>query len=183
MPMAIALFATCCFFAVASAADEFEWAGIFETPDVEYVWTAQKVGGKYADPTMKFAVLPASSSDAAQLSGLKAQADQLLKSNCEDKTFGSSISPSSTSCYRLKFDETLWQSLYPMNTGSHNAIAIFAEHYPTEFEKTAHYLKDKKGYDIEPGAELPVETAPAPSSPAYEFEWAGIFKTPEDVYI
>mmetsp|Transcript_24324 Transcript_24324/g.62376 ORF Transcript_24324/g.62376 Transcript_24324/m.62376 type:complete len:107 (+) Transcript_24324:3991-4311(+) len=30
-----------------------EWAGIFETPDAEYVWTAQAVNGAYADPAMK----------------------------------------------------------------------------------------------------------------------------------
>ena len=38
-------------------------------------------------------------------------------------------------------------------------MAFFAEHVPTEFEATAHYLKDAVGADIEPLGELP-EKAP-----------------------
>ena len=37
----------------ASGAHAFEWAGIFETPENEYVWQAQKVNDAYADATMK----------------------------------------------------------------------------------------------------------------------------------
>jgi len=35
------------------------------------------------------------------------------------------------------------------------AIAFFCEHFPTEFEKTEHYLKDTTGSDIEPVAQVP----------------------------
>lgn len=40
-----------------------------------------------------------------------------------------------------------------------SAVAFFAEHVPTEFESTAHYLKDQTGEDVEAMAELPEEQA------------------------
>ena len=46
-------------------ADKFEWAGIFETDNAMYMWTAQKVGGAYADATMTMAALPAGSATEA----------------------------------------------------------------------------------------------------------------------
>ena len=48
-----------------------------------------------------------------------------------------------------------------------NAIAFFTEHFPTEFEATAHYLKDDTGVDVEPVAEL-AETASAAAPVATE---------------
>jgi len=52
-----------------------------------------------------------------------------------------------------------WQSLYSIDATGLDAVAIFAEHFPTEFENTAHYLKDNSGVDIEPVAELPETSA------------------------
>jgi len=49
------------------------------------------------------------------------------------------------------------------------AIALFAEHLPTEFESTAHYLKDSSGTDAEPLAELPEAQAAADR----EADWGG----------
>ena len=43
--------------ALASGAHEFEWAGIFETPDNAYVWQAEKVNDAYADATMKLSLI------------------------------------------------------------------------------------------------------------------------------
>ena len=37
-------------------------------------------------------------------------------------------------------------------------VAFFAEHVPTEFEATAHYLKDSIGEDVEPIDQLPEST-------------------------
>ena len=37
---------------VTCVSADYEWAGIFSTPDASYTWIAQKVNGDYADPTM-----------------------------------------------------------------------------------------------------------------------------------
>merc|ERR1712087_386918 len=37
----------------------FEWSGIFKVDGGSYTWIMQKVGGKYADATMKLVLIPA----------------------------------------------------------------------------------------------------------------------------
>eukprot|EP00929_Paragymnodinium_shiwhaense_P103986 TRINITY_DN6790_c0_g1_i1.p1 TRINITY_DN6790_c0_g1~~TRINITY_DN6790_c0_g1_i1.p1 ORF type:complete len:487 (-),score=130.69 TRINITY_DN6790_c0_g1_i1:376-1836(-) len=136
-------------------AGPFEWAGIFKTPDDTYIWTAQKVEGKYADPTMKLAALPADKSDHSALEKLLAEGEHSLEQTCIEVEAGGTIVPKEDTCYLLHFDETMWQSLYKVNATGVAAIAFFAEHAPTAFESTAHYLKDKAGEDITPDAEEP----------------------------
>jgi hypothetical protein len=46
--------------------------------------------------------------------------------------------------------------LYTIDASAATAIAFFAEHVPTEFEATEHYLKDTSGVDIEPVAQEPI---------------------------
>jgi hypothetical protein len=52
----------------------FEWSGVFETPLDMYMWSAQKVDGKYADTTMKLVALPALSSTRQALDDLSEKA-------------------------------------------------------------------------------------------------------------
>eukprot|EP00746_Dinoflagellata_sp_MGD_P152206 gnl/MRDRNA2_/MRDRNA2_83508_c0_seq1.p1 gnl/MRDRNA2_/MRDRNA2_83508_c0~~gnl/MRDRNA2_/MRDRNA2_83508_c0_seq1.p1 ORF type:complete len:373 (+),score=61.29 gnl/MRDRNA2_/MRDRNA2_83508_c0_seq1:306-1424(+) len=66
-------------------------------------------------------------------------------------------------CYRLVFSQENWQSLYQVNAAGTSAIAFFTEHFPTEFENDAHYLKDPVGENIEPVAQFPEDSAPAPA--------------------
>eukprot|EP00933_Yihiella_yeosuensis_P035091 TRINITY_DN2855_c0_g1_i1.p1 TRINITY_DN2855_c0_g1~~TRINITY_DN2855_c0_g1_i1.p1 ORF type:complete len:485 (-),score=87.86 TRINITY_DN2855_c0_g1_i1:245-1699(-) len=140
---------------LAAASKEYEWAGIFETPKSNYLWTAQKKAGKYADPAMKLVALPASASTEAELKKLEAAGNAAMKLTCTALTAGSTIVPATNKCYSLKFDQTAWQSLYKVDAGSVTSVAFFAEHFPTEFEATAHYLKDDVGTDVEPQAKLP----------------------------
>jgi zinc transporter ZupT len=140
----------------------FEWAGIFETPEDIYAWTAQKVSAKYADATMKMAILPATAATEAVLHTLESEGSHALEMpSCEVVTAGGIITPKEDKCYQLVFKEDWWQSLYTINTAGHGAVAFFTEHYPTEFEATAHYLKDDHGHDIEPVAQLPEGDAAA----------------------
>jgi zinc transporter ZupT len=146
----------------------YEWAGIFSTPESTYMWTAQKVvsGGvaAYADATMKVAVLPASAANDTALIGLKSAGNTAVQlTNCETKTFGATLTPMANKCYNLQFKQNFWQSLYEIDATNHANVAIFAQHVPTEFENTAHYLKDDHGDDIEPQAKLSVGHAPAPA--------------------
>jgi len=71
-------------------------------------------------------------------------------------------------CYKLQFDAGLWQSIYTVNTASTAHVAFFTEHFPTEFESDAHYLKDDHGDDIEPVAELPEAAAPSPPPSSHD---------------
>lgn len=152
--------------ATSGQLENAEWAGVFETPLTLYTWTAQKTGEDvslaYVDPTMKLAVVPVVSATDEALRGVEDQADALLGQRCTDVGSGGTIAARSDVCYRLIFDENMWQSLYTVNTSGTTAVAFFAEHYPTEFEKDAHYLKDHNAVDIEPLAELPPAPAPAP---------------------
>jgi len=134
---------------------EYEWAGIFATPEDHYMWTAQKVDGGYVDPAMKLVALPASDLTESGLDTLEPDGNSVMAGNCIDLSAGGTITPSATTCYRLTFNQDLWQSLYYVDTSAVSGIAFFAEHFPTEFENTAHYFKDSVGEDIEPQAELP----------------------------
>merc|ERR1719433_1199489 len=120
-----------------------------------YMWTSQKVDGKYADDTMKLVAIPVASATEAALHGIEEDGKASLTVACTDVNHGGTIVPGNGTCNRLVFNQNLWQSLFTINAGSAAAVAFFTEHVPTEFEATAHYLKDSKGEDIEPAAELP----------------------------
>lgn len=145
-------------------AEAFEWGGIFASPESTYLWTAQKVKSgstvKYADATMKMAVLPATAATEAALHALEGEGSHSLNMTCTDVPSGGIITPKEDACYRLVFKQDWWQSLYSIDATGHAALAFFCEHVPTEFENTAHYLKDDHGDDIEPVAELPEEKTP-----------------------
>jgi len=146
----------------------YEWAGIFEVPDATYMWTAQKVDGAYADPMMKIAALPASAATEERLKALAEEGEHALEETCTVLDLGGVITPMEHACYQLRFAENLWQSLYIVDASGTTAVAFFTEHFPTEFESTAHYLKDSNGEDVEPMAELP-EAAPAGN----DADWGG----------
>lgn len=164
--------------------DAFEWAGVFETPENVYLWTAQKVQGNgahvaYADATMKIAALPASAATEKVLHELEGEGNHALEMNCTQLESGGTVEVMEDACYVLVFKQDWWQSLYTINARGHSAIAFFTEHFPTEFENTAHYLKDDHGDDIEPLAELPEaeaaqETATAASNSESDTPWGAV---------
>jgi zinc transporter ZupT len=138
------------------------------------MWTAQKVNGAYADADMKFVVLPAPNATNAGLHHMVAEGNHAFNlaaaqyfipntQECEHKTGWQTITPTMDKCFKLVFAQNAWQTLFYIDSTAHDAVAFFAQHVPTEFEATAHYLKDNVGTDVEPMAELPV---PAPAAPA-----------------
>ena len=137
----------------------FEWAGIFETPLSSYLWTAQKVDGAYVDPAMKLVALPATTLTQQGLHDMETMGKAAMELTCTDVPSGGTITPAANTCYHLQFDASTWQTLFKVDTSAVSGVAFFAEHVPTEFEATAHYLKDDVGTDIEPLGELP-EKAP-----------------------
>jgi len=143
----------------SDASDAFEWAGVFELPEATYMWTSQKVEGSYADASMKLAAIPVTSATESGLHGAEADGIASLGKACTDVQHAGVITPASGRCYKLVFHQNVWQSLFKIDASSATAVAFFAEHVPTEFEATAHYLKDASGEDIEPAAELPEPAA------------------------
>jgi len=141
-------------FALLGRASAYEWKGIFYTPDDSYEWGAQKVDGAYADPSMKIALIPESSADEAALTRASGKGTSAMATTCSDVQSGGVITPAENTCYRLVFDQT-GDSTFTVDSSSTTAIAFFAEHFPTEFERDAHYFKDTSGVDIEPVAQDP----------------------------
>ena len=145
--MSMYLFAS----ATISQAVNFEWAGIFSTPRTEYLWTAQKVGGLYADPRMRLVLRETADADADTLSSIRDEGIAALNGTCIETRSGEVLAPGR--CYDLVFSVHMWQTLFPVQANG-VALAIFTQHVPTEFESSAHYLKDADGYDVVPVSEI-----------------------------
>lgn len=155
-PPVMLLLLACAGAAPASGALAYEWAGSFLTPELAYTWTAQKVNGEYADPTMLLVLVSITDDAQATLDGVLETGKAAITGSCPGAATGSTLIPTPTgACYNLTFSPNEWQSFYTITPAGASAIAFIAQHVPTEFEATAHYLKDPvSGADIEPGAEL-----------------------------
>lgn len=141
---------------MATASDPFEWKGVFLTPEGVYKWGAQKKGGKYADPTMKLAAIPVAAATEAALTSATSKGKAAMGTTCVEVTKDTGkIRPAENKCYKLVFDDTSSETIFTVDADNAGAIAFFAEHFPTEFEDTAHYFKDSTGVDIEPQAQAP----------------------------
>ena len=146
-------------------AHAFEWAGIFETPENEYVWQAQKVADAYADETMKMVIYGESVAGHVELEARESIGDTAIGGNCPTvKTRDSVLIPGS-GCVNLEFSNSWHTTPFKINTTDIAAVSIFTEHIPTEFERDAHYLKDLNGNDVEPKASLPETSTVTKSKP------------------
>ena len=139
----------------ASGAHAFEWAGIFETPENEYVWQAQKVADKYAADTMKMVIYDEIAAGHDELEAREDSGDTAIGGACTTAKIRDSVLTPDSGCVNLEFDNTWHTTPFKINTTGIDAISIFAEHVPTEFERDAHYLKDLHGDDVKPKASLP----------------------------
>jgi zinc transporter ZupT len=149
----------------AEDAHAFEWAGIFETPENEYVWQAQKVADAYADATMKMVIYGESAAGHDELEARESIGDAAIGGNCLTiKTRDSVLTPGS-GCVNLEFSNSWHTTPFKINTTGIAAVSIFAEHIPTEFERDAHYLKDLNGNDVEAKASLPETSTVTKSKP------------------
>ena len=131
-----------------------EWAGIFDTPDSSYVWIAQKVDGGYDCPNMKLVALPVESASEESLEGVEEAGEEAIEAeSCTVLNHGDTIIPVADTCYLLTFDDSRWETTFPIDASATSAIAFFAQHLPTEFEEDTHYLKlVSSGEDIEPSS-------------------------------
>lgn len=133
----------------------WEWAGLFHLEEDWYVWSAQKTSAAdsvtdYADATMKMVLLPAADDSEATLHALEAEANHAFEETCTEVDSSGVLPVQMDACVELHFDPNMWQTLFKLNATGVQHVAIFAQHFPTEFEATSHYLKDDHGDDIEP---------------------------------
>ena len=139
---------------MCSEINEYEWGGIFELPEDSYTWIAQKTGSgddmAYADPTMKLAVLPAMDGSEEALEALGEEGNHALEEECTDVLPGGTIPVAMDACVRIVFDQNATETHFTISAPTEQFVAIFAEHFPTEFENDRHYLSDASGVDVEP---------------------------------
>ena len=136
-------------------AEAFEWAGVFAMNDATHTWSMQKVGGDYADQTMRLVLIPTDTPTEENMHELEAGVEALIEGDSctivEDGETMSSIAATG-SCFELHVG-TGDDSTFTMDTTGITGMAMYAQHVPTEFERDQHYLKDSAGNDIEPIAQ------------------------------
>ena len=132
----------------------FEWAGIFEMNDNTHTWSMQKVGGEYADPTMKLVLIPTDTPTEETMHRLERGVEELMDGDCAIVEDGETMTPIAAegSCFELHVGSGD-DSMFTIDTAGVTGMAMYAQHVPTEFERDQHYLKDSTGTDIEPIAQ------------------------------
>jgi len=132
----------------------FEWAGVFEMSDATHTWSMQKVDGDYADSSMWLVLIPTDTHGEEAIHDLEDGVDALVDAGCAEVEDGETMAniASNGTCFELHVG-TGDDSTYTINTTGITAMAVFAQHVPTEFERDQHYLKDAAGEDVDPEAE------------------------------
>jgi len=131
----------------------FEWSGMFSVNDSSHTWSMQKVDGDYADPSMRVVFFPADPLTEETLISFEMAAETLIEDDdkCVVVVDGGSMSAVAAegSCFELTVgagDDTT----FTVDTSGISGLAVFAQHFPTEFERDKHYFMDSSGANIEP---------------------------------
>ena len=121
--------------------------------DDKHVWLIQKVGGDYADHTMRVVLLPTTNPIIETMETLEESGEEMIESDsCKVVKDGEMMTPASDgSCFELHINSAADDSMFDIDTsGKKGFVVFFAQHFPTKFERDQHYLKDSAGTDIEP---------------------------------
>jgi hypothetical protein len=139
---------------VCVPAAAFEWAGVFSLADSSHTWSMQKVGGAYADASMRLVLVPTNAPTAETMEAGEAAGGSLLTGDaCAVIEDGESMAPAAGgSCFELHVG-TGQDSTFTIDTSGISGVAVYAQHVPLEFERDRHYLYDTAGTDIEPIAQ------------------------------
>ena len=175
-----------------NAEEAFEWAGIFAVSSASHTWSMQKVDGSYADQTMQLVLIPTTNLVEAEMHTLESTAETLFAGACTVVEDTESMTPApGGSCFELHVGSGD-DSTFTIVTAGLSGLAMYAEHVPTEFERTKHYFYDSAGTDIEPLAQEGAGgdhadhdhggSDHAELSGDSSFEWAGTFATPNAAY-
>jgi len=145
------------FMAFFTGPKSFEWGGVFNMAGASHKWFMQKVDGAYADPSMRVVIIPTSVNPTADdIENNEELAHTLMSGNvCPEIEDTETITPvDGGSCFELHTG-TGDDSTYNIDSSNIDAMAIFAQHVPTEFERDKHYLADASDADVEPIAQEP----------------------------
>jgi zinc transporter ZupT len=135
--------------AYASGEYGVEWAGTFPSSP-ELTWVASKVGKAYADETMNIALISVANTEDAFHSA-EDTAQKLFAAGCGEAPVNTVLTPTSTGCYKLIFDQKDYESRWTMRFSNEtDFFAVATEHDPHEFEAGSHYLRNPDGEDVEP---------------------------------
>ena len=143
------------FYILTEETGPFEWAGVFEIADSSHTWTMQKVDGAYADPSMRLVLIPTDAATEEAMEAAEEGVGEMIEGDsCTVIEDGETMTPIAAegSCFELHVgvgDD----STFTIDTTGVSALAAYAQHVPTEFERDAHYLADSAGNDIEPVAQ------------------------------
>ena len=135
--------------------NEFEWAGLYHTTGDAYALMLGAVDGSYAVPKMKIAILPLTDDSEESLHAAEAEGNHALEQTCTDVPLGGSIPIMEDACFTLVFDEELPQSIFKIDTSANEFVAVFAEHFLSEFGDEGQNLFDVFGEEIEPEHTIP----------------------------
>jgi len=137
----------------------WEWAGIFKIADKKHTWSMQKVDGKYADQTMRLALIPTTTPTEATMEENENKGSNLLRDDkCKVVEAGEEMKPvAAGSCFELHVDDSKDDSTWPIDTDGLSGLIVYAQHVPIEFERDRHYFYDSKDVDIEPEAQESAE--------------------------
>tara|TARA_Y100000748_G_scaffold300660_1_gene299478 strand:+ start:948 stop:1796 length:849 start_codon:yes stop_codon:yes gene_type:complete len=128
-----------------------EWAGAFEISSFpssgRLHWTYHKVGGSYADPSIRVAVVQGD--DIVQL---ESTASDLISNSCVTVRSGGSVSTAQNACYELIFDEAHNSSTYDVVFSSSSSVTFFTNHHPAEFD-ARNMANDENGSEFLPQME------------------------------
>lgn len=132
----------------------FEWAGVFAVAADTHKWSMQAVDGEYADPSMRLVFFSTDELDEHAIHDNEEAAEVLIEGDCTVVEDGETISGITTAglCVELHVGSGI-DSLYTVDTTGLVGVAVFAQHFPIEFERDTHYFFDSEGVDIEPLAE------------------------------
>merc|ERR1719191_1378037 len=123
--------------------------------DASHTWSMQKVGGAYADPSMRLALFSTATPNEATMESLADAGSDLIKDDaaCVVVNDGGSMTPTADgACFELTVG-TGDDSTFTIDTTGMSGLAVYAQHVPTEFERDRHYLYDSSDLDIEPIAQ------------------------------
>lgn len=129
----------------------WEWSGIFSIDQANnYIWSAEKTDGNYAEKSMKILVLVTNSANEDGLEEVEELAEQLFEGSAITVFAQNQTTITSGALHRMVFDDFSWASFFPLEFTNSGYWAVFAEHDPSEFESSFHFFRDTTGEDIDP---------------------------------
>jgi len=145
-----------CLGMAAAGPARWEWAGAFPLVANEmYTWSAVRASeGAYADPDMRLLVLQMT----GDLPSMEASAWEHWNRPAGDwrnMTMGDLTRLGVSAPLRLIFSDATWASLFLLQPEVSGNFAFFTQHFPYEFENEFHFLRNRRGENIEPVEESP----------------------------